>query len=204
MPNVRGRRERSGLPWWGAATVGLLALAVVSGCGDAASEGSPATSKTVAATGDADESNLVDVDDRGNVLTVRPVSSSGPSGQNQVDCAANAALDDGADAPLIVCDAAGDEVFYLEPAIITDNGVRSAQSHQNPQTGSFIVMLEFASDAEQRLQTFTSEHEGTALAFVVDGTVLSAPIIRDASQGKVMIAGDFSESEARALADRLS
>lgn len=95
-------------------------------------------------------------------------------------------------------------MFYLEPAVITDSGVASAQAHQYPQSASYVVMLEFTPDAAQEVQAFTSEHEGTALAFVVDGTVLFAPVIRDAIQGQIMIHGDFSESEARALADRLT
>jgi preprotein translocase subunit SecD len=50
----------------------------------------------------------------------------------------------------------------------------------------------------------TKAHLNTALAIVIDGKVVSAPVVRAAMGKHGIITGDFSEKKAKALAKSLA
>jgi preprotein translocase subunit SecD len=56
----------------------------------------------------------------------------------------------------------------------------------------------------KRFAEVTAQHIGKRLAIVADGRLVCAPVVRDTiSQGKLLINGDFSEEQARHIAEGL-
>jgi preprotein translocase subunit SecD len=67
--------------------------------------------------------------------------------------------------------------------------------------GQPIVSFRFSPDGASRFATLTADNVGRALAMVLDGAVISAPIIREPILGGAgIISGRFTEREARDLA----
>jgi len=67
------------------------------------------------------------------------------------------------------------------------------------------VAFEFRSEAADRVYEFTRTHKGQYLAIVLDGEVISAPVVRAAIRAKGIIEGGFASArEAQALADLLN
>ncbi len=66
--------------------------------------------------------------------------------------------------------------------------------------GGLMIQVEITPEAAARLESFTGEHIGSPLAITLDGVVLSAPMIQAQIGSVFVIAGDFSQTEAEALA----
>lgn len=180
---VKGRRWSIGLA---VACAALLAA----GCSDADSE-----------VGDSARTDQEG--DAGTVLTVRPVISAEPSAGD--DCDPSRVRAAAASAPTEAC-GPDDERFDLAPAILTDRDVASAGTREDPMTGNHFVTLEFTAQGGQEFHRFTSENTDERVAFVVEGDVVSAPLIKGATppSAPTTLAGDFSEAQARHLADTLN
>jgi preprotein translocase subunit SecD len=64
-----------------------------------------------------------------------------------------------------------------------------------------MVQVGFDESGALRLEAFSAEHVGDALGIVIDGKLISTPVIQtEIGGGEVVIAGNFSEAEARELA----
>ncbi len=85
--------------------------------------------------------------------------------------------------------------------VLTGDGVKSATSVLNKQFGNqWQVTLEFSDEAGKVLGDYTRAHLGKALAIVLDGKVLSVPVIQAEISTQAVIAGNFTEQEAKRLA----
>jgi len=63
-----------------------------------------------------------------------------------------------------------------------------------------VVEMEITAEASERLKESTGPHVGKPIAFVVDGKVVSAPIVRDARKRDAVRIGDFSSiMEAKSI-----
>jgi SecD/SecF fusion protein len=68
----------------------------------------------------------------------------------------------------------------------------------------WTVQLKFDSQGAKKFGQITEQFKGHRFAIVLDGIILSAPVIRDAIYGgDAVITGHFSEKEARGLASAL-
>jgi preprotein translocase subunit SecD len=84
---------------------------------------------------------------------------------------------------------------YLSNAVVEFD-----QSSQKP-----LVGLEFNSEGSDLFTKITAEDKGQVLAIILDGQVLSAPVIRDAiTNGKAQITGSFSADQAKTLVRNLN
>jgi preprotein translocase subunit SecD len=71
-------------------------------------------------------------------------------------------------------------------------------------TGQWMVQIHFDGSGALRLEAFTAAHVGDALGIVIDGKLISAPVIQSAIPGgTAVIQGNFTEREARELAVQL-
>lgn len=70
-------------------------------------------------------------------------------------------------------------------------------------TSEYNINIQLQSASGARMQKFTAAHIGSVLAFVVDGDVLSAPIMRGELGKNFQITGKFSQSDASTLANRI-
>ncbi|MGC4106104.1 MAG: protein translocase subunit SecD [Thermomicrobiales bacterium] len=70
------------------------------------------------------------------------------------------------------------------------------------QTGQWVVAFELRSGAAETFYDYTSKHIGQQIAFVLDGTVISAPVLRNAISSQGQIDG-MTATEAQNLALQL-
>ena len=103
-------------------------------------------------------------------------------------------------------DAAGNPVLYVvrSRAIITGEMLVNAAATLDQQTGAYAVSLRFNAAGSRRFGETTAENVGRLFAIVLDGKVISAPVIREPILGGVgQITGNFSAEEADDLATLL-
>ncbi len=67
----------------------------------------------------------------------------------------------------------------------------------------FHIQIELDAAGSQQMHLLTSTHLQQAMAIVVDGTIISAPIIQDTISNKMLIAGNYNEEAATKLADTI-
>ncbi len=75
----------------------------------------------------------------------------------------------------------------------------------DPNTQAPQVGLEFNSEGSDLFSKITTDNKGQILAIILDGQVLSAPVIRDAiTNGKAQITGSFTADQAKSLVKNLN
>lgn len=73
------------------------------------------------------------------------------------------------------------------------------------QTGRSLVALSFDKEGSLLFAKLTSEHKGEVLAIILDGQILSAPVIQDEiTSGEAQITGSFTPDEAKELVRNLN
>jgi SecD/SecF fusion protein len=83
-------------------------------------------------------------------------------------------------------------------------GDRVTESHAYYGNEGWTVQLKFDGEGAKKFGEITAAHKGHRFAIVLDGVVISAPVIRDAIYGgDAIITGKFDETEARGLASVL-
>ena len=118
---------------------------------------------------------------------------------------AGAPFDDDPDAPLIACDSDGNK-YLLSKTVIEGTQLRTASSGTPQQGVGFVVQLQFKGQGTKTFATVTRAITGgqKQFAIVLDNTVLSAPGVNEPIlNGSAEISGDFTEGEARSLANSL-
>jgi preprotein translocase subunit SecD len=83
--------------------------------------------------------------------------------------------------------------------------VKSASARSGAFTGEPTLVVELQPSAQRAFTKLTTRHVGETLNLLIDGAVVSSPRIQSPIVGSsVVISGDFTASEAMALAQRLS
>lgn len=97
------------------------------------------------------------------------------------------------------------QAVYLHPEVlISAADIASADQKVEPLWGQPVVSLELTPAGLDQLARITTGHVGQALAIVVNGSLLTAPIIREPIlAGRLQISGLDSLEEAKDLAHRL-
>ncbi len=89
--------------------------------------------------------------------------------------------------------------LILLDVLLTNNDLKGA-SFGYDEFSRPIVDMEITTEAAERLEEVTGHHIGNPMAFLVDGKVVSAPIVRGASSGNmVRIRGLSSIREAKSI-----
>ena len=98
----------------------------------------------------------------------------------------------------------GGRDYYLvrRSAIVSGRELRTAQRSQD-RYGSPAVSFSLINAAADKFERFTGSHIGTNMAIVLDGTVISAPVIQGQIRDEGIITGSFSIEEADDLALKL-
>lgn len=116
---------------------------------------------------------------------------------------------------IAACDRTGLVKYLLEPAQLVGTDISSAAAtlqNSGPNgvvTGNWIVLLDFKSNVQSRVQRITSALAGTnkQFAIVLDGVVESAPVINSPFSASAQIQGSstspFTQTQASSLANVL-
>lgn len=96
------------------------------------------------------------------------------------------------------------EDLFIETGL-TGRYLERAQVQFDPNTQAPLVGLTFNSEGAELFAKITREHKGEMLAIILDGELLSAPIIQDEiNNGQAQINGTFSPDEAKLLVRNLN
>lgn len=89
--------------------------------------------------------------------------------------------------------------------VVTGADVRNAVASDSGSEMGWQVNFEFTPDAGEAMVDFSGSHIGEPIAIVLDGRVLTTPVIQQAfGDGGVVITSNFTEEEARRLALQLN
>jgi protein-export membrane protein SecD len=90
----------------------------------------------------------------------------------------------------------GEQLFTTA---MTGDVLRTAISRQD-QYGQWEIGFELTGEGNDQFFNYTSTHIGQPMAIVLDGVVLSAPVINAAIRDQGVISGQFTDAEAGSLA----
>jgi preprotein translocase subunit SecD len=90
----------------------------------------------------------------------------------------------------------GEQLFTTT---MTGDVLRTAVSRQD-QFGQWEIGFELTGEGSDQFYNYTSTHIGQQMAIVLDGVVLSAPVVNAAIRDQGVISGQFTEAEASSLA----
>ena len=92
--------------------------------------------------------------------------------------------------------------ILLEDPFLTGEFLENATAGRDPQFNQSQVQFELNRAGGRQFQRFTSQHVGDYLAIVLDGEVMSAPVIRDriGARGQIEMGAGTPLEEARDLA----
>lgn len=83
--------------------------------------------------------------------------------------------------------------------------LKRAQVEFEPTTGQPQVSIQFNDEGAELFEKITTENVGKVIAIYLDGSVISAPVVREAISGGVaQISGTFTPNEAKQLVGRLN
>lgn len=95
------------------------------------------------------------------------------------------------------------QVIYLHPeAVVSNEDVAGAVA--TDVTSGFAVEVQLLPSAAERLRQATSAHIGRPVAILLDGRVAMAPTVRSPIGESAVITGEFTEAEARRIAEGVS
>ncbi|MCC2032131.1 protein translocase subunit SecD [Microbacterium allomyrinae] len=127
------------------------------------------------------------------------------------DCAdpANDPANAPADEPLITCDASGTVKYILGPVELDGSSIDDATFGLQQTNNQWAVNLQFDAEGTTTFGEISQRLYGATaplnqFAFVLDGSVLSAPSMNGVIlDGKPSITGSFTQETAKTLADQL-
>ncbi|GAA3148556.1 protein translocase subunit SecD [Planomonospora alba] len=109
----------------------------------------------------------------------------------------------------VACSQDGSAKYVLEKAAVTGTAIDSAEAGVEPSTGEWLVQLSFKGqgpDQWSKVTTtaFNSAEPRNQVAMVLDGVVISAPVIQEPiTGGRAQISGSFTQVTATELANQL-
>jgi preprotein translocase subunit SecD len=100
-------------------------------------------------------------------------------------------------------DASIDDLFL--PSELTGRYLERARVEFAPNSQAAVVALQFNAEGRELFATITRENKGEVLAIILDGALLSAPVIQDEIRdGNAQITGNFTPEAARELVRNLN
>ena len=99
----------------------------------------------------------------------------------------------------------GEPKTFLSPTDLSGADLKKAQVVFDQTSGKPVVSIEFSEEGGKKFEELTEKNIGKALPILLDGQLVSAPIVQDKiSGGSAQITGDFTLESAKALAIQLN
>ena len=92
-------------------------------------------------------------------------------------------------------------VIYLHPETVVTNDDIAQSWVVADGPDRFSVSVEFLQPGAQRMRQATAAHLGKPVAILIDGNVVSAPVVRSAISNSAVITGHYSRTDAERIAD---
>jgi len=95
-----------------------------------------------------------------------------------------------------------DRVVYLHPEIIvTNSDIAQSRVVQGDNPSRFGVSVEFNAAGARKMRQATANHVGRPAAILIDGDVVTAPVLRSPISTSAVISGDYTRAEAERIVD---
>lgn len=96
--------------------------------------------------------------------------------------------------------ATSDRVVYLhQEIIVTNDDIEQSSVIQGDGPSRFGVGVQFNAAGTQKMRQATANHVGRPVAILIDGEVVTAPVLRSPISTSAVISGDFTKTEAERI-----
>jgi hypothetical protein len=93
-----------------------------------------------------------------------------------------------------------DRVVYLhQEIIVTNSDVAQSRVVQGDDPSRFGVGVELTAAGGQKMRHATANHVGRPVAVLIDGDVVTAPVLRGPISTSAVISGDYTQAEAERI-----
>jgi preprotein translocase subunit SecD len=198
-PVINGPESAGPAPVDSEATDGAPPAAATPTDGATPSGSAPATSEATPSDGAVSDPNLPDPD-------APPVTLEGAAAQYaSLTCEAENVTGEVSRPAdhVATCSEDGSLKYLLGPTIIEGTEIDDATAGTSPDTGEWVVLLDFKSEGRAIWAQYTATNVGKNVAFTLDGRVISAPTIQGGINGQTTITGQFDQETATDLANQL-
>ena len=96
------------------------------------------------------------------------------------------------------------ELILEAQSVIDAAFVEHAEAAPDPREGLWTVNISLTEEGSERMMAATEANVGRKLALVVADKIVAAPVVRAAISKAAQISGDFTEEEAKSLAEKLN
>jgi preprotein translocase subunit SecD len=97
-----------------------------------------------------------------------------------------------------------EKVYLHREVVVTNADVVQAQVVPGNASSAFNVTVAFSSEGAAKMAQATASHLNRPLAILINGQVVAAPTLRGQVTNTAVITGDFTNSEATAIAAGLN
>jgi hypothetical protein len=95
-------------------------------------------------------------------------------------------------------------VIYLHPEIVVSNDDVAQTSVLRDGPERFGIGVEFLRSGAERMRQATTTHLGRPIAILVDGVVVTAPVVQSTISDSAVISGHYTRTEAERIADGIA
>jgi len=93
-----------------------------------------------------------------------------------------------------------EKIYLHKEAIVTSEDLIDARVASGLSNRYFEIHITFNSQGAEKMAKATRENIGKQIAVLINGKVVSAPVVRDAISEKAVISGAFTKEEAERIA----
>ena len=92
-------------------------------------------------------------------------------------------------------------LIYLHPEIVVSNDDIAQSWVLQDGAGRFGVAVALLPSGAERMRQATTSHQGRPVAILIDGSVVTAPVVRSPIGDSAVISGDYTRAEADRIAE---
>jgi preprotein translocase subunit SecD len=94
-------------------------------------------------------------------------------------------------------------VYLHEEVIVTNSDIAAARVVQVGEPPQYAISIEFNASGAEKMRAATVNHIGSLVAFLFDGKVVMAPLLRTPIGSSAEITGKFTRAEAERIVKRI-
>ena len=101
--------------------------------------------------------------------------------------------------------AGSEHVVYLHEQVVVTNGdIARSSVITGDASSQFVVSVEFTAEGSEKMRQATANHIGRPLAILIDGEVVSAPVLRSPISRSAAITGSVTRAEAERIVNGIT
>jgi hypothetical protein len=90
----------------------------------------------------------------------------------------------------------GRTIYLHRETVVTNGDIARAQAIENASTGTYSVAVTLKEEGAAKMRRASQGHIGKPMAILVDGAVMTAPVVRSAIGQSAVIDGHYTKAEA--------